>query len=192
MERGVADGAPIADWIAAGIVLGLVPRIEYARNPADETRDAGHLQGQELLLRLAAPAGYTGRFELRTGSGPSGGSIDVCLRDPIGRRLVVAEYWNVIEDVGAGKRSFDRKLAEAADVAGWLDGGDQAVGGVWVVRATRRNRLLVARFPAVFATAFPGSSRLWLAALTAGGPLPPEPGLVWSDVAATRLFEWRR
>lgn len=52
---------------------------------------------------------------------------------------------------------------------------------VWVVRATARNRLLVARYPEVFATRFPGSSRAWVAALTAGGPIPTEPGLVWCD-----------
>ncbi len=64
--------------------------------------------------------------------------------------------------------------------------------GVWVVRAAARNRALVARYPEVFAARFPGSSARWVAALTHGTEPPPEPGLVWCDVGATRLFAWRR
>jgi hypothetical protein len=64
--------------------------------------------------------------------------------------------------------------------------------GVWVVRATARNRALVARYPEVFAARFPGSSARWVAALTTGALPPSQPGLVWSDVGATRLFAWRR
>jgi hypothetical protein len=71
--------------------------------------------------------------------------------------------------------------------------GETATTGlVWVVRATARNRALVARYPEVFGRAFPGSSRRWLEALTAGAAPPDEPGLIWSDVAGTRLFAWRR
>ena len=44
--------------------------------------------------------------------------------------------------------------------------------------------------PEVFASRFPGSSRV--EALTRGDPPPAEPGLVWCDVSATRLFAWRR
>jgi hypothetical protein len=65
------------------------------------------------------------------------------------------------------------------------------VGGCWLVRATARNRALVARYPEVFATRFPGSSAGWLRALAAGGEPPSEPGLAWCD-AATRMFAWRQ
>jgi hypothetical protein len=44
----------------------------------------------------------------------------------------------------------------------------------------------------VFASRFPGSSRRWVDALTTGTPPPRETGLVWCDVGATRLSEWRR
>ena len=104
----------------------------------------------------------------------------------------MAEVWNTIGDVGAGQRSFHQKLAAAEEMAGWLDGGGYTVHGVWIVRATRRNRDLVRRYPEVFAAALPGSSRAWVAALTRGDAPPTEPGLVWCDVRATRLFEWRR
>ncbi len=192
MELGLAHGAPIEDWLAAAVALGLVPRFELGRNPREEPVDAGHLAMQELVLRLSRDAGYTGTFELPMQPRIGRHSIDVCLRDPRRRRLVVSEMWNVIGDVGASKRSFDRKLAAASEAGGWLNGGGHEVSGVWVVRRTRRNRQLLARYPEVFASAFPGSSRRWVAALTSGSALPAEPGLVWCDIGATRLFEWRR
>jgi hypothetical protein len=43
-----------------------------------------------------------------------------------------------------------------------------------------------------FARRFLGSSCASLLAITAGKPAPAEPGLLWSDAAATRLLEWRR
>ena len=71
-------------------------------------------------------------------------------------------------------------------------GEDARVGLVWVVRATARNRNLVARYPEVFASRFPGSSQGWVTALSSGVEPPSQPGLVWSDLGATRLFAWRR
>jgi hypothetical protein len=63
---------------------------------------------------------------------------------------------------------------------------------VWVVRATARNRSLVARYPEIFARAFRGSSRRWIGALESGSPPPEDSGLVWADPGATRLFAWRQ
>ena len=96
-------------------------------------------------------------------------------------------------DVGAAARATNRKLAEAEQLAVAI-GGDRPyrVAGCWIVRATRRNRELVARYPEVFASRFPGSSAGWVAALTRGTEPPREPGLVWCDVRTTRLFAWRR
>jgi hypothetical protein len=51
---------------------------------------------------------------------------------------------------------------------------------------------LIQRYPEVFASRFPGSSRAWVQVLTTGSTIPAEPGLVWCDVGATRIFEWRR
>jgi hypothetical protein len=44
----------------------------------------------------------------------------------------------------------------------------------------------------VFDAKFPGSSLAWVRALTGCADPPAEPGLVWCDVGATRLFAWRR
>lgn len=79
-------------------------------------------------------------------------------------------------------------------------GGDRPhrIASCWVARDVERNRQLLARYPELFASKFPGSSALWVRALT--GPAAPgvrhEPpvdlGLVWCDARATRLFPWRR
>jgi transcriptional regulator with XRE-family HTH domain len=193
LELGLGSGAPIRVWISMAAKLGLNPRFELGRDWREEPVDAGHLAIQELLLRHATATGCTGTFELPINASDPARSIDVFIRDDARRRLIVEEAWNSIGDLGAGARSFDRKMAGAADLAVAL-GGERpyAVHGVWVVRATARNRALVARYPEVFARRFPGSSRAWTQALVTGSPAPTEPGLVWCDVAASRLSEWRR
>lgn len=54
------------------------------------------------------------------------------------------------------------------------------------------DRAGIARYPEVFAARFPGSSHGWPSALTVGTEPPAEPGLVWADVATSRVFAWRR
>ena len=96
-------------------------------------------------------------------------STDVGLRGDRRRILILVECWNTIGDLGAAARATSRKLAEVEALA-IAQGGERpfTVRGVWVVRATARNRALVARYPEVFATRFPGSSARWVAALTIG------------------------
>lgn len=184
---------PIGTWLALAVELGLTARFELARDWREGTVDAGHLALQELLLRLGRVAGYHRTFELPIGRAEPGGFIDVFLRDDRRRRLVVAEAWNTIGDIGAASRSFDRKLAAARDFAIAVGGEEpHSVHGAWVIRATLRNRALVAHYPEVFAARFPGSSVAWAAAISKGAPPPVEPGLVWTDVGATRVFAWRR
>jgi hypothetical protein len=107
--------------------------------------------------------------------------------------MILVECWNTIGDVGAAARSTNRKRSDLEDLATARWGEEAQVGVVWVVRSSARNRALLQRYPEVFAARFPGSSQAWLRALTGGSaPLPTEPGLVWSDVGATRIFAWRR
>jgi hypothetical protein len=108
--------------------------------------------------------------------------------------LLLIECWSLIGDIGAAARSTSRKLAEAEATAMGLWGERPSrVAGCWVVRATKRNRELVSRYPEVFRSRFPGSSSEWVRAITTPSADPPtEPGLVWSDVAASRLFAWRQ
>jgi hypothetical protein len=145
-----------------------------------------------LTLRIGRAAGYSGTFELATRPTEPWRSGDVGLASARYRRLILVECWNTIGDIGAAVRSSTRKHAELRDlaVARWGLGGTTHL--LWIVRATARNRALIARYPEVFARRFPGSSRQWADALTRGTMPPDEPGLVWCDVAATRLFAWRR
>ena len=193
IELGFGSGAPIRIWLALAAALGLRATFELGRDPQEDAVDAGHLAIQELLLRFAAATGCSGTFELPIHAYDPARSVDVFVRDDNRRRLIVEEAWNSMGDIGAGARSFDRKLAAAEELAIAL-GGERphTVHGVWVIRATARNRALVARYPEVFVRRFPGSSRAWLLSITTGTQPPAEPGIVWSDAAATRLLEWRR
>jgi transcriptional regulator with XRE-family HTH domain len=174
------------------IAFGVALNVGFARDARLETADAGHLAMQELVLRLGRGCGYRAEFELPTKPSDPWRSIDVVLAAEARRTLICVECWNVIGDVGAAARSSARKAAEVEALAAGLWGEDVRAGLVWVVRATARNRALVARYPEVFAGRFRGSSERWVAALTAGATPPEEPGLVWCDVGATRVWAWRR
>jgi transcriptional regulator with XRE-family HTH domain len=194
IEAGRGGGAPAEVWFALGEALGIYLRFEFGRDPQVELRDAGHLDIQELLLRLAKPAGWERAFEARSGSWSSDRSVDVRLLDRKGRRLVIGECWNTFSDLGEATRSSERKIRDAQQqavaVAG--EGEPYPVGLVWIVRDTAANRAMVAKYEHIFEGRFPGSSPAWVRAVTNRGPMPTQPGLVWCDVNATRLFARRR
>jgi transcriptional regulator with XRE-family HTH domain len=190
IERGEGATLSLVAWQRIADAFDLSLTLKLGRDRLEETRDAGHLAMQELVLRLGRRQRVTRTFELRSAGGRW---TDVGLADHASGRLVLVECVNVIQDIGSAIRASDRKLAEAESLAVAL-GPDRprAVHACWVVRSTRRNRHLVARYPELFATRFPGSSRAWVAALTAGASPPAQRGRVWCDVAATRVFAWRR
>jgi transcriptional regulator with XRE-family HTH domain len=189
IERGLGARAPLETWIALGVVLGRPLAVSFSR-PIDEPRsssDAGHIDIQEHILALGRATGRTGTFELPTRPTDPSRSTDVGLRDPIRHERIHVECWNTFGDLGAAVRATNRKVAEAA--ATWPD---DRIATVWVVRATAANRALLARYPNIIDSAFPGSSRTWVQALTEGTPAPREPGLVWFDPGTGRLMERRR
>lgn len=210
VELGHGGSLSLDAWQRIGLALDRPVRIELSRDAREEPADAGHLAIQELVMRLGRAAGSRATFELPTRPSKPAHSTDVGLRDDRARRLMLVECWNSIGDVGAAVRSTNRKRAEAEGLAAVigggrpaasrghrLDGPDEpgepyAVATVWVVRATRRNRELVARYPELFASRFTGSSRAWVNALTNGSPPPTDLGLVWCDVRSTRIYAWRR
>ena len=192
IERGIGNpDLDVLQRIALALDRPLIVSFG-GRDPSEAPADAGHLAIQELVLRLGRAVGYTGSFELPTRPAEPWRSADVGLASDARRRLIHAECWNTIGDVGAAARSSARKLAELEDLAIARWGSDSSTGLVWIVRATARNRALIARYPEVFASRFPGSSRGWVDALMTGSAPPSEPGLVWCDLGATRLFAWRR
>ncbi len=193
VERGLGGTLSLDTWQRLFASLGRRLILDAARDAIEEPADAGHLRIQELVLRLARARGVRGNFEVPTRVADPSRSTDVAVRDDRARTLILVECWNTIGDIGLAARSTNRKLAEAAELAVAVGGGrPYAVAGCWVVRATARNRALVARYPEVFASRLPGSSERWVRALNIGGPPPAEPGLVWCDIDATRLFAWRR
>jgi transcriptional regulator with XRE-family HTH domain len=191
VERGVTN-LDLDVLQRIGLALARPVVVTFGRDPDEAPVDAGHVAMQELVLRLSRAVGYTGSFELPTRPAESWRSVDVGLGSAATHTMILVECWNTIGDVGAAARSTSRKVTdmEALAVGRW--GADAPVGAVWLVRATARNRALIRRYPEVFAARCPGSSRAWVDALTNGAPVPAEAGLVWSDVGATRLFEWRR
>lgn len=193
VERGYGGGLTMDAWQRIGLAVDRPLVVTFQRDTTGDTADAGHLAIQELVLRLGRAAGYVSSFELPTRPAEPWRSADVGLRNDAARRLVLAECWNTIGDIGAAARSSERKRADAEALAAarWGEVAEP-VGLLWVVRATARNRALVARYPEVFATRFPGTSAGWVRALTEGATPAVEPGLVWCDVGATRLFAWRR
>jgi hypothetical protein len=162
--------------------LGLYLRFEFGRDPQAELRDAGHLDIQQLVVRVATAAGWKAECESRSRER----SIDVRLEDHLRRRIVIVECINTMTDLGAQLRSSEYKVREAEQRLGF------AVGLVWVVRDTKANRELVTRYARLLESRFSGSSVAWINTLTNGPHMPESPGLVWSDVRATRLFARRR
>jgi len=195
LERGRGAGVPLVVWFALGNALGITFRVEYLRDALADVADAGHLEIQELMLRLARATGRGRTFELPTKPASPSHSIDVCTRDDEQRVLCIQECWNTFGNINASVRSTRRKIAEAEQLAVAVggEGGPYRVAAVWIVRDTRRNRELLSRYPEVFASAFTGSSAVWVRALTMSGSQPPvDLGLVWCDRNASRLFARRR
>jgi transcriptional regulator with XRE-family HTH domain len=174
------------------VALGVPLAIGFDRDLREDVADAGHLAIQEVVLRLARPAGYSREFELPTRPNEPWRSADVAFGSEEQRRAIEAECWNTFGDVGAAVRSSRRKLIEIEQLAVARWGADASAGLVWVVRDTARNRALVSRYPEVFASTFIGSSDAWVKALTTGSAPPDGPGLVWCDVASGRLHAWHR
>jgi len=193
VEAGRAEHISLDSLQRTAHAVGRPLRLELSPDPRREPADAGHLAIQELVVRLGTVAGYVAIPEMPAVRHGSWQSTDVALRSDTARRLLVVECWNSVGDVGAAYRGTDRKRIDgAAYAAGRWGEGHHLVTACWVVRATARNRALLASYPALFAARFTGSSRAWVRALTEGGDPPPEIGLVWCDVRATRLFPWRR
>jgi len=196
IERGLGSQVPLETWVALGVALGrpFAASLSKPIASAAEPRDAGHLAIQEHVLALARSTGRTATFELPTRPGDPARSIDVGIRDDTHRCLIVAEAWNTFGDLGAAVRARHRKLAEAAGLAVAIgdDLGAYRVAGVWVVRASATNRVLLARYPNIIDDAFPGSSAAWVTTLEGQQPAPLGSGLVWWDPSTSTLRPRRK
>jgi transcriptional regulator with XRE-family HTH domain len=175
-----------------GLALGVPLSVGFDRDRREEIADAGHLAMQELVLRTARAAGFGVAFELPTRPTEPSRSADVAVGSDSQRVAIDVECWNTFGDVGASVRSSNRKQVELGELAVARWGADGRAALVWAVRDTDRNHRLVRRYPEVFRSRFPASSRAWVDALTRGTAVPAEAGLIWCDLARGRLHAWRR
>jgi hypothetical protein len=181
LERGHGAAASMRVWERAGDAVQSDLRAYLERSSAaDAPRDAVHLKNQELLARLSEGGGWTAQAEWSLGGA---GVADIVLRRASETALM--ELWNWFADVGDAFRSWDRKLERI----GAGTAGSSLVAGCWVIRATRRNRDLLAAHRTIFAARFPGSGMAWLPALRdPTRPMPKKPALLWVSVDGTRVF----
>jgi transcriptional regulator with XRE-family HTH domain len=197
IERGLAADASLMTWARTAQAIGVDVRAYVAGATAtDGPRDAVHLRAQELIARSATAGGWQAHPERAIDLDP-GRSRAADLVLTRGIKVVLVEVYDWLPDVGDAFRSWDRKLASverrAIALAPAVDGATEVCTcGIWILRATRTNRRLVAAHRTVFRARFPGSAAAWLAALErADRPMPKEPALVWITVAGDRLVPAR-
>jgi transcriptional regulator with XRE-family HTH domain len=174
LELGAGAGASVSTWVAIGIALDRPVAIGFGRDVVEPLLDAGHLEAQELLIRIASSAGWTAAFEAGSNSREPRHVTDVVLRR--GHVRVLVEIWNRLDDLGAAVRSSDRKLADAPDAR-----------SLWLLVDTAANHAIVRRYPAILRARFSGSATRWVAAVASAAPPPDVPGLAWIDPRARRL-----
>lgn len=187
IERGVTGAASLETLASCAAAVGtqLAAFIE-ARPGTDLPRDIEHLRRQELVIELSRGGDWAAQPELAIDPrAVRSRSIDVHLARFGGAERAIVEIVDLMADGGAEFRNLTDKVAAVRRIAG--DGA--RVRGLLVLRATARNRAIVAEFPGLFATRFPGSASQWLRALSDPTvAMPDGDGLIWSTVRGDRLF----
>ena len=194
IQRGRGASASLETWVKLGKAVGRPVAVSFSRDiEPHEPRDAGHLAAQELVLGLARGHGRHGDFELPTKPSDPARSIDVALRDDANRALIIVEIWNRLDDLGAAARATTRKASEAEGpaVLAARSGPPYRVAICWLLVDTAANRRLVARYPEILTSRFPGSSLAWVRCLTDGSPPPTRPGIAWIDPRSARIVPFR-
>jgi transcriptional regulator with XRE-family HTH domain len=190
IERGLEHGASLSTLASCAVAVeARLAAFVEEQSGADLPRDIEHLRRQHAIVELAQRGGWEARPEAPLpGNGPRPRSIDVLLVRRSRREAAVVEVWDLFLDVGDAMRGLDAKVLGVRDRLG----PEWHVGGLLVVRATRRNRRLVSELRSLFAAHFPGSSARWLRAL--GSPetaMPSDAGFAWTATDAGRLFAAR-
>src|SRR3954454_2118841 len=145
MERGEGGSLSLESWQQVALVLALPLDVTLGRDLLEEPADAGHLAIEELVLRMGRLRGFERTFELPSKPANPSLSTDVGLHDDKRRLLIQVECVNTFGNVNGAVRSSDRKRAEAEALAIAIGYGEPyAVRQLCVVRATRRNRNLLA------------------------------------------------
>jgi len=190
LERGLGASAPVSIGARLGMAISRPLAMSFSRDLAasPEPADAGHLAGQELVLRLARQTGRTGVFEMPVGSSATPGVVDVAIRDDIAFVVMLIEIWNRMLDLGSASRSTSRKVT---DVAAMMPLPGFRVASCWLLVDNAANRAILRRFPEIFRARFSGSSARWTRAIVHGQTPPVEPGVAWIDPRSGRITQLR-
>jgi transcriptional regulator with XRE-family HTH domain len=201
LERGLGHDVSLLAWTRAARAAGTDLRAYLeAASAASSPRDAVHLRNQELVIKVAAQGGWRARPEASIDRDPARSrSADVLLKRERGAFIehLFVDIWDWFDDVGSSLRSFERSLARVetyaiATVPPSAAGDALRVSGLWVVRATTRNRQLLAAHRHLFRARFPGNGGRSLKALTDPSiPPPQESAWLWVSVSGDRLFRAR-
>jgi len=167
-ERGKGVGFTVRTWARLAMAVGVDLRAYLERaSSAGQPRDIVHLRNQELLVRVAAAGGWSARPEEAIDDPAHGTrSVDVLLtrRGEFELEMALLEVFDWFDDVGAAARSWDRRLARVEARASlrlppppMVGDGERLprVSGCWIVRATLRNRELIAAHAGIFRARFP-------------------------------------
>jgi transcriptional regulator with XRE-family HTH domain len=185
LEAGKGARTPIETWVAIGIALDRPIAIGFGRDVVAPLADAGHLDAQELVARMAVESGWRVRFEMA--DDPRSPARHTDLRLDRNGDIVLVEIWNRLEDLGAATRSTDRKVAAVASSS-----SGRVVHSLWLLLDTVANREIVRRYPTIFRARFTGSSAGWVRALTMPeAEVPKEPGVAWIDVRSAAVRAMR-
>jgi transcriptional regulator with XRE-family HTH domain len=183
----------LATWSRAAMAVGIsLDAYLKQTSVASLPRDAVHLRNQELIVRTARAGGWRSLPEQPLDADArTSRAADVLLQR--GHDYALVEVWDWFDDVGAALRAWNRRLAalERYAIAKMVDETPPTTGGCWVIRATHRNRQLLADHRHLFRARFPASSRAWIAALSAARPMPDASAIVWASVGGDRLFAAR-
>lgn len=191
MERGKGARFSLETWAAAAAALGYELTAFFEGAPSsDAPVDLEHIRRQQLVVTTGARGGWGARVEHRLVVGGRPLAIDVLLIRPAASgpgELCVVEVWNWLTDIGAAWRNHAAKVAAVRE-----SHPTTRVSGLFVMRATRRNRELVREFGEVFRARFSASSDRMLAALgNRHVPAPEGDAVAWTDAHATRLVPVR-
>lgn len=190
LERGAGAMASLETLAAcASAVDAELAAFIQAQPGSDLPRDIAHLRGQASIVRFAELGGWKARVEEAIDPlARRSRSIDVHLERTARKEIAVVELVDLMTDGGEAMRGLSDKVAAIRRVnPGW------AVGGVLALRATARNRRLVADLEAVIRARFPARPMDWIAALSdANRPMPATDGFVWVRVDGSGLFPARR
>jgi hypothetical protein len=182
---------------AAAAVGGSLEAYIRETSAADAPRDSVHLKNQNLVIGLSKAGGWTALpEEFIDREARTSRAADVLLeRTSSVDRTREYSLWDIhdwIEDAGAAVRNFARRVDGLEQFAIARMASDEELprtGGVFVLRATRRNRDLVQENRHFFKARFPGAAKSWLASLRdTAAPVPREAALVWVSVNGERLF----